>query len=1367
MLPYFLKRSTLILFFLLCVFPILEAENWHLVNVVSTSNGLPTDDVKQLYQDSEGYIWIATRNGLCRYDGYQVKTYKSNLYSPDLLSSNKLNVIAEDGKNQIWIGTDNGLNVLNKTTGEIRKMPIDKWRNRNIQALLPTKQNNVWIGTENGLYQYIAEKDSFVYCNVENKNNRFQKNNIKSLLLDSKENIWIGTWNDGVARFDENEGVFYFYPPLNSQNSAHVLFEDSEHTIWIGTWGYGLVRLENPYNPEKVSYIDYRHEANLPGSICDNTVYSLSQDLNTGYIWVGSKTGLSILKDRNNPLSFTNYLPNQSALPYNEINTIICDNTGLMWLGMLGGGAGIVNTVKTPFHANALDIVKTKKSTNNVRSIYIDHKNKIWMGIGSAGLVVYNPENDQYTFYEHHPDFKSNPVYSSIYHITQIDNAYWFATYGQGVFIYRPDSPAQKLKNISLATHPGINSTRTFYVKEDLNRNVWIGTTDGVNLYNPKTEEVTEYRYLGLPENDMSYAVYSIVQSDEQTIWVATSGNGVFKLRIDPNTSKIMETFSYTTTDNKLSDNHILCIFIDSRGKMWTGSEGGGLSYYDKQKDAFICVQQTYNLPGDIVYNMTEDRQGRLWLATNAGLVLLKDKTPCCFTIANGLMDNYFNRNAFFRAPDGALYVGGHKGYNYFYPDDLLIQESILPLVITDIKIFNKSLETMEGNLREKISLYAPGYTKEIRLPYNYNNFSIEFAALNYLNSKQNIYAYKLEGFDKEWQYTDASRRYASYNNLKSGNYKFYLKNLNDNGVWSNSIDLQVEILSPLWQTGWAYLIYFAVLCLITFYIFRMTRNRLLMKNAIRVKDMERQKTEELNHAKLQFFTNITHEFLTPLTILSASLDELKIISPEHDDYYETMTGNITRLIRLLQQILEFRKAETGNLKLKVSKSDIALFVRNSVENFNPLMKKKKIHFSLMCDPDAIPAYFDHDKLDKILFNLLSNAAKYNKPGGFVQVDLSYSPEGKDYVCILVKDNGEGIQPKELNNLFKRFYEGDYRRFNTIGTGIGLSLTKDLVTLHKGDISVESEVGKGTVFCVKIPVAPDFYTDSEIDDYNYVSTPTNFQLIDNKQVIKTQKEKEHTLLLIEDNEELLQVMVKLLSREYNIFTAANGREGIRILEDEHIDLAISDIMMPEMDGIDFCKQVKNSFKISHVPIILLTAKNREEDRIAAYDSGADGFITKPFNLNVLHSKIKNLLKSKERAVKEFNKQFVIEYGSANYTSLDEKFLNRAVECVHEHIDDADFDQQQFANALNISNSTLYKKLKSLTGHNTSSFITAIRLNTACKIIEEKKKKIRVSELAYAVGFNDPKYFSACFKKEFGMIPSEYLENILSKNNASQ
>lgn len=531
------------------------------------------------------------------------------------------------------------------------------------------------------------------------------------------------------------------------------------------------------------------------------------------------------------------------------------------------------------------------------------------------------------------------------------------------------------------------------------------------------------------------------------------------------------------------------------------------------------------------------------------------------------------------------------------------------------------------------------------------------------------------------------------------------------------------------------------------------------LRNELHLREMEKGKLEELNHVKLQFFTNITHELLTPLTIISATVDELKMLVPGHDDIYTVLGHNINRLIRLLQQILEFRKAETGNLKLRVSPGDVAAFVKNEAESFLPLVKKRKIHFSVVCNPETIIGYFDTDKLDKILYNLLSNAAKYNKDGGYIQITLSYA-EDKDFIQLHVKDSGSGISKEKQKMLFKRFYEGDYRKFNTIGTGIGLSLTKDLVVLHGGKIEVESEEGQGTEFIVTLPIDRSYFKEEQIDEDAVLPIQKTVTYLEEEEVrgeASAEKVKAHTILVVEDNEELLQLMVKLLQREYNVHTAENGQEAVTVLDNEDIDLIVSDVMMPLMDGIEFCRYVKNKLELSHIPIILLTAKNKEEDRAEAYEVGADAFISKPFNLAVLHARIRNLLKYRERKAHDFKNQLVFEVKELDYTSIDEDFMQRAIACVNRHLEDSEFDQPQFVEEMGTSKSTLYKNLKSLTGLNTSAFIRNIRLKAACRIMEEKGGAVRISDLAYAVGFNDPKYFSACFKKEFGMLPTEYLE----------
>ena len=1357
------------LFFLITAIVSVHAENRDLITrlkfkQLSTINGLPTNEVRRLYQDKDGYIWIATTSGLCLYDAYQVKIYKSNLYSPNLFSNNNIRCVSEDNDHNLWIGTNNGVNILNKRTGAIRQILDNRFHNSVVNTIKTTRSGVTFIGTDRELFRYDAHLDSCVICVSEtDKDLNSRLYNVQHLYEDSQDQLWIAT-SYGLIRYDVARNKYHLY----SLPSAHFVFEDSKHRIWVGTYGSGLYLMENPYQPSEVVWHSFSHRSGDANSLGDNVVYAMEEDLNTKTLWVGTRSGLSILDYKPSGTQFINYQPgrNSSFFSFNEVNAIIRDNQGIMWLGMLGGGVGYVSTNKPMFQLDALPDVKETLTSNAVRSILVDHTGMLWMGIGSYGFIVKNPKTGEWKHYRDYPDFAEYPDLPTINTFMQsrYDHKIWLGTFNSGIYIFDGSQrPGHRVSRIVQYTHDWLPSSCVYGIKEDSNRNYWIATRSGLALYTAarKGYNLTQNVYPGF--------FYCVEQDSKGYIWAGSGSYGVLRITSSGSAPEDVRFTEYSPRNGKLNCSDVQCIYQDSKKRLWLGTDGGGLNLYDAAQDKFVAVSSLLNIPGDGVFSIQEDKLGNLWMGTNVGLIKLSiqngvDKgTYRLYTREFGLQGNIFLRGASFKSKSGELFFGGHNGYNYFYPESVKDNGIQLPIAITDIKIYNQSWGALDKETKSEISKYAPGYTQEIVLDYNQNNFSIEFAALNYVAPMQCMYAYRLKGFDKQWQYTDASRRFAYYNNLDAGTYEFELKASNEGGIWTDKpLSIKVVILPPPWKTWWAYTIYFILLVGIAYYFYKVAKNRIALKNLVHLKEIERSKSEELNHAKLQFFTNITHELLTPLTIISATVDELKMQAPQHTDLYGVMNNNIRRLIRLLQQILEFRKAETGNLKLKVSPGDVAAFVKNEAECFLPLVKKRKLHFSVICDPESIMGYFDPDKLDKILYNLLSNAAKYNNAGGFVQVNLSYDSD-KDFILLRVRDNGKGISEEGKKNLFKRFYEGDYRKFNTIGTGIGLALTKDLVELHGGSISVESEIDKGTTFFVRLPIDKSYFKDEEVDEETLPAQKTISGMDDNtSHVVRASGNKPHSILLLEDNSELLQLMVRLLGRDYNVFTGANGKEGLEILENEDIDLVVSDIMMPEMDGIEVCRYIKERLDYSHIPIILLTAKNTEEDRAEAYESGADAFISKPFNLPVLHARIKNLLKYKERMARDFKNQLVFEVKDLHYTSLDEEFMQRAIECVNKHLSDPDFDQPQFIDEMGTSKSTLYKKLKSLTGLNTSAFIRNIRLKAACQIMEEKHS-IRISELAYAVGFNDPKYFSACFKKEFGMLPSEYIERFVPDN----
>lgn len=1335
-------------------------------NRISSFEDLPSEEITQIIQDNKGYIWIATNSGLCRYDGYRIRTYKDNLFTPGILTDNQIKTIAEDHSSNLWIGTNNGLNILNMITGQIREAEDSRLQDKVVSVLYVSKDNNVWVGMDDGLYRYIPERGSFIVYDKSTSGRPLV--GIKSIMEDSKGRLWIGTWAVGLLRYEKDKDAFISYPQMDERNSAHVLFEDSYQTIWVGTWDRGLYHLNTPETPETVTWKHYLSQPGNKQSLSDNIIYSIEEETGSNTLWIGTRSGLSILDLDSKDDSFVNYLPESESykLPYNELDAIVRDRSGIMWLGMMGGGVYSVNMRHSPFQKNDLESVKHRLFSNSVRSMFVDSEQTLWMGIGSYGLVIQEQGAEQPVFYIDHPDFRQpTPYLYTINHIIERrdEQEIWFGTWGSGITIYDKDAAGNKIRHLNEENTPWLPDGFVFSMLEDSRKNVWIGCRSGVAVYGPDGKGVSLSDYRTEPDGaPINYCYYAIEETRDGNIWLG-SNHGIIRVSGDASQPDQLQFSLYDRANGKLTYEWLQCLYEDSKGNLWAGSDGGGLNLYDKESDSFISVNRRYNLQTDVVSNIQEDESGNLWLGTGSGLVRLTVSPDAAtassrtYTATDGLPDNSFIRDAIAKAKDGKLYFGGHNGYASFYPEKVKEDDVVPPVAITNISIFNTPLDELTPADREEITPNSSSFANELVLDYNRNHFSIEFSSLSYANPSKNKYAYKLEGYDTDWQYTGASSRVANYNNLKSGLYTFHLKGSNENGLWNEQERvLQIRILPPPWKTTWAYTLYILLLSATVFVTYRILKNRIREKQAQELQKMELVKTKEINHAKLQFFTNITHEFLTPLTILSASLDEMKMQAPQLDDFYKVMSDNINRLIRLLQQILEFRKAETGNLKLKVSEADLATFVRKEVEAFRPLMKKKRMQFSFTCQPDTITGYFDPDKLDKILYNLLSNASKYNREGGTIDVNLSLDEE-ENIVTLSVKDNGQGISKEGMKNLFKRFYEGDYRRFNTTGTGIGLSLVKDLVTLHEGTIRVESEEGQGATFIVTLPISRSAYKEEQVDELITPAADEQVLPAESGDTGSASKEKSgYSLLLVEDNEELLALMVKLLGREYPVYTAHNGKEAIQAIESNDIDLIVSDVMMPEMNGVELCRYVKGNFDICHIPIILLTAKNKEEDRIEAYESGADGFLSKPFNLSLLHARIKNLLRGKERTARDFKKQLVFEAQELNYTSLDEDFLQRAISCVQKHLDNSEFDQQQFMEEMATSKSTLYKKLKSLTGLNTSAFIRNIRLKAACQIIEEKKR-VRISELAYAVGFNDPKYFSACFRKEFGMLPSEYME----------
>lgn len=1345
-----MKRTLLLSFIFLITFGQLihskESSNFRFEQMPLLEN-LPNNEILNLYQDSDGFIWIATTGGLYRYDGYEVKEYRSNILTPHLLTNNRITCLKEGSNKRLYIGTNKGINILDKRTGVITKSTAPDLVNNYIASIIVNANNQIWISTNNGLYIYHPDNDS---C-TKQKDENLKSGSFKGLLVDSRGDIWIGTWDSGLFRYSEKEKRFYRYPKMNEQNSAHVIFEDSQNRIWIGSFGNGLILLHHPYDMDKVSWSTYNNEGDNK-KISDNYIYSITENPRTKTIWVGTRKGISILPTEldHSDLKWDNIYPTNSpySLPFNEVDALMSDKQGNIWVGTLGGGVRYVNTKYLAFQTNKMLSVHERFQSNSVRSILIDKQQQIWAGIGTIGLAIASPKTNLHKVYPNMNWNSQNNHFTRVQSIMQSSrsNRIWFGTEG-GLYIYNPDTANEIPKKTQ---GPFLNQHSIYQTIEDPKEGYWIASKNGVH-YLPN-EEGNEIAVLQ-EKNEYNTLLYSY----PNTLWVGTSSSGILQVEIDFKTKKAKKTKSYSISNGMLDASNIKYLYQDSKKRIWAGTDGGGLCLYDSCQSAFISVNKVTNFPTDVITSIIEDEAGTLWLGSNMGLIRFrpsKNIENSSFRIydkKNGLPDNSFLPGAVTKSPKGELYFGTHQGYIHFFPSQIKEPEASSEVFITDLKLNNRSISALDSVERSKISTLVPGYAEEMSIPYQYNNFTIEFAPMSYFNPDKVRYTYKLEGFDREWQHATSGKRFAHYANLLPGTYLFKLKSTDEYGGWNETTrNIRIIVIPPLWRTWWAYTLYSLLVLFATMYIYRSAKQRLRLQTRLRFQQMERDKNEELNHAKLRFFTNITHELFTPITIVAAAMEENgKQIPPQQ---YEVIMTNINRLIRLIQQILEFRKAETGNLKLQVSRQNLSSFVYKSIESFKPLMDRKSIKITLDCAEREKEAYFDPDKIDKILYNLLSNALKYNREGAEVWVSVRYLEEDT-MVRISVKDNGEGLSEKAMKNLFKRFYDGDFRKFNTSGTGIGLSLVKELINLHKGEITVDNIPGKGVCFTIQVPIAATSYSDEECSEIKILNTIELATISREEITTPDESLSQYSVLVVEDNPDLLSLIKNILERKYRIFTATNGCEAVHILSEEEIDLVVSDVMMPIMDGYELCQKIKNDIEFSHIPILLLTAKVKEEDAISAYDAGADAYLTKPFSVNILQARINNLLSARAKNIVLFKKQRTFEPQKLDYTTHDELFLKTTIQHINENYTNPEFDQNELAKLVCISKSTMHRKLKSLIGMTASNLIKEIRLKCAYELLQ-KQGNSRITDIAYIVGFNDPKYFSTCFKKEYGILPSE-------------
>ena len=949
----------------------------------------------------------------------------------------------------------------------------------------------------------------------------------------------------------------------------------------------------------------------------------------------------------------------------------------------------------------------------------------------------------------------------------------WFAVNNYGVIIKPKEKEAFCLDN-----------TNTNYIKENFvnavfeskDKTMWIGSRNGMSIVYPDN---TGY-FLTMKEGKKDFSscdIRNICQDRQGNIWVSTDNEGI--IRISGNTRNIrsLKYRQYCPKNDKYAINDAQKCMEDNQGRLWAISNSGGLFLYNKVEDRFEYQNRKLHLPDDQTFSIEGDASGNIWVALNKALAYITWKNQesdhlrniTYFTQEDGLGEIKFSADASYQFGK-EIFFGTRAGFFSFPPSAMTKMKNHrnCKLVITDLIIDDVPFAQLDSVLKSDISEEMPHYTKRISIPSNVKKFDIEFSLLTYGNTRKNSYAYQLEGYDEDWQYSKQDEHKATFQNLNAGTYKLHLKANDGYGKWQElPYTITIKVLPPWYASRLAFMLYILMLIGGIFAVARWYKERVKTRNSLQMGVI---------------LTNITHELLTPLTVISATIYKLKERAPQYEEDYLVMDSNINRTTRLLRQILEVRKSQAGQLHLLVNRSNLVSFIEEACENIRPMAEHQQIKLKFNKPHSEGTAWFDADKMDKIIYNLLSNAIKYNKVGGKIDVSLRLS---KEQAVITIADNGIGMSKEKMKHLYTRFFDGDYRKQNMPGTGIGLSLTHDLVKLHHGDIRCESQEGEGTTFTITLPIRKSAYAPDEIDNSDKPNAVNQEAIRQASQ--ETEQESQSAsedkpkltpvhqsifirknaskILVVEDNEELLALMLQVLSKNYHMFTAKNGKQAMNIIMKEELDLVVSDVMMPIMDGIELTKLLKEDKRFWQLPVILLTAKNKEEDKTEAYAVGADAYITKPFKFDELEVRINALLANRKKMIEKIQAEISLQtsteseaQAALHLSNPDQAFITRATEIVMQHLADGDYNREAFAKDMAMGESTLYNKVKATTGQTVIAFITSIRLKEAQRIIRSNPN-ILISDVATQVGFNTPKYFSKCFKKEFGIFPKEYAEEL--------
>jgi len=1321
---------------------------------ISVEQGLSQSTVYTIVQDRLGFIWIGTQDGLNRYDGDVFTIYRPIKNDRTSIKSSYIRSLFVDKKGVLWVGGDKGISTYDYRNETFKNYNLEvkpgEWF---ITSIIQNNKGEIWISTSAGeLYRYDEGNDNFKLYTIHTP--PFNINNIWHLAY-TENGLLLGT-DTGLFQLDIYTKKLSSLRIDTKTKINHIL--NDKQFVWIGTEGSGLFK----YDLTDKSIIHYKHTLGNSSSLADNDVRGIEKD-ELGNIWVGTFKGLSILNKGEK--NFQNYY-HQSTIPYtisqNSVRYIYRDKQNGVWLGTFYGGVSYYH--KDDIKFNFLNQNTGNLSLNDqvVNIIKEDQEKNIWIGTNDKGLNYWDRKQGVINYYFHTESDINSIASNNIKAIEFDENGnILIGTHNAGLSYFNKRTNHIQVFKHSTDNGSSIAGNMVYALLKDKSNRIWVGTRSGLDRFNPDTRSFSHYYLDKNGQRLTSDKITFLKEDSKRRIWIGTT-NGVNIFYPDQLVFKPFE-------GSKLSNDVVTSIAEDKNGRIWIGTRDG-LNLYNEETKQFSAYKDSSNFIKGIVYGIQPDDEGDIWISTSRGLIRFNPDTRKnqLFDNKDGLQNHQFNLYAFAKASDGMLLVGGINGLTYFYPKGIVQKPLNLHITFTNLEVLNKPVYIGDehGILNNHIDKQ-----KVLKLKHDYKQFTLYFNTFNYISSNKIKYYYKLSGFDANWQECSVIPK-ATYANLKAGTYNFRVKAVGPLGEADGERVIKIKILPPWWKSDWFFFI-IALLLLGGIYVVYVSvterirtlhqlklekLQREITTNKLNLERVEREKIDSINKMKTDFFTNISHEFRTPLTLIIAPLEELinsKVSEKTLKRYHELILLNTKRLFHLVEQLLDFRKTEAGTKKLNLGKGDIVSFVHEVYSSFIVLSEKNNIKYSFKSTESRLLFYFDSDAIEKVCFNLLSNAFKYTPNGGTIEITLA---KRNNEVVIVVSDTGIGIDIEEQLQIFERFYQVDNHEMN-LGSGIGLAFTKKLVELHNGTISLESKKEEGSIFTVIIPFSEVSVSDDMEDKTNFSLIIENSagditEIADNEEFGIIESSEKEDLLIIDDNQEIVEFLNSHFNKSFNTTLAYNGKQGLEALEHTNFDFIISDVMMPEIDGIQVCKKIKQNIKTCHIPVILLTAKNETQHQIKGLEAGADDYVTKPFSMSLLQAKVSSILRSRKRLKEYYSESKEIVPENIALNNLDEKFLHQAITIIERYLSDSDFSVDKFSREIGMSRSNLYLKLKAITGESATDFVKRIRFKKAIELLETKQYTI--AQIAYMCGFNSPSYFSTAFKQYYDCMPTEYI-----------